>query len=87
MNLQQMLEEALANVAAMTIDDFEAECVKAGYTPERKIGFKMSSSKLVDCIDSDDIWYGHSVFLSSFDKDEVDFLLEPANDSSFQLAA
>jgi hypothetical protein len=34
--LQQMLEEALANIASMTVDDFEAECIKAGYTPERK---------------------------------------------------
>ncbi len=33
---KQILKEALANVEAMTVDEFEAECIKAGYTPERK---------------------------------------------------
>lgn len=85
MNLQQMLEEALANVEAMTADEFEAECIKAGYTPERKVSFNLSQSVTIDDIDASDFSYMSSISLTINDIDDVDY--EAANDSSFQLAA
>lgn len=83
MNLQQMLEEALAAVDSMTAEDFETECIKAGYKPVRKHTFKMSERSLVS--DTGSISYRHSVSISSYEG--VGFIIEPANDSSFQLAA
>ncbi len=82
MNLQQMLDEALARVDSMTAEEFEAECITAGYTPVRKHTFNMSEKSIVP---TDGISYRHSVSLSGYE--QVDFMLEPANESTFQLAA
>ncbi len=82
MNLQQMLDEALARVDSMTAEEFEAECITAGYTPVRKHIFNMSEKSIVP---TDGMSYRHSVSLSGYE--QVDFMLEPANDSTFQLAA
>lgn len=36
MNLEDMLNEALEKIENMTASEFENECIKAGYHPERK---------------------------------------------------
>ncbi len=82
MNLQQMLDEALAHIDSMTADEFETECVKAGYTPVRKLTFNMSEKSFLP--DTGTITYRHSVSLSGC---EENFMLGTANDSTFQLAA
>ncbi|ELJ8644773.1 hypothetical protein ACH7U7_002072 [Vibrio cholerae] len=82
MNLQQMLQEALARVDSMTAEEFEAECITAGYAPVRKHTFSMSEKSMVQ---TDGMSYRHSVSIRGYE--QVDFMLEPANDSTFQLAA
>lgn len=83
MSLQEMLEEALAAIEAMSPEDFESECVKAGYTPVVKHEFSMSEKSMV--IDAGIISYRHGVFIDNEEK--VEFHLESANDSGFLLAA
>lgn len=69
MNLQEMLEKALAKVESITLEEFEQECINAGYAPVRNPSFEMMS----DCfqIDMDlsngHMTYGHSISLSNID--------------------
>lgn len=82
MDLQKMLAEALERIDSMTAEEFEAECISAGYTPARKHAFNMSEKS---AIPTGDMSYRHSVFIGGFE--ETDFPLTTANDSAFQLAA
>ena len=84
MNLQLMLDDALVAINAMSSYEFELECHKAGYTPVRKYTFNMLEKSMVDA-DACVMSYRHSVVIDNYEK--VDFSLEPANDSTFQLAA
>lgn len=44
MNLQDMLNEALAEIEAMTADEFERNCLEFGYQPKRKLSFTLMPS-------------------------------------------
>lgn len=48
MDLQTMLEDALTKIDAMSIDEFEAMCIRAGYKPKRKPRVFISSSDNLD---------------------------------------
>ena len=82
MNLQQMLDEALRRLDSMTAEEFETECVNAGYTPVHKHTFNMSGKSIVPV---GDMSYKHYVSINGYEK--VGFVLQPVNDSIFQLAA
>lgn len=86
MNLEQMLHEALQNIDSMSADDFKAECIKAGYTPVKKHVFDMSDKNEVEVKDVS-ISYGFRGGLTLIGFNSVDFTLEPANESPFQIAA
>lgn len=83
MNLQEMLAKALAKIDAMSPEDFEAECIKAGYHPVRKHIVNMSEERLIT--HDGMISYKHSVSIKSHE--DIEFSLESANDSIFHLAA
>ncbi len=82
MNLQNMLEEALTKIESMSADEFEAECVRAGYRPVRKRDFAMSDTKYTIMRG---VSYVSSIVLKS--SESVEFSMKATNESTFQLAA
>lgn len=83
MDLKQMLDEALARVDSMTAEDFESECINAGYVPVRKHTFNMSEKSFV--MPAGPISYKDSGYISVYKK--IDFTFESANDFTLKLAA
>ncbi|NWO06620.1 MAG: hypothetical protein HLX50_13305 [Alteromonadaceae bacterium] len=81
--LQEMLDDALTRIDSMSAEDFEAECIKAGYSPTRKKNFIMAEETQLE--ETGQISYRHNSFLD--DKEDTDFLIEPANDDQFSIAA
>ncbi|BEI23103.1 hypothetical protein [Vibrio fluvialis] len=47
MNLQEMLDRALAKVESITAEEFEQKCIDAGYTPIRKPSFVMVEEEVM----------------------------------------
>lgn len=86
MNLGDILQETLARIDSMSVDEFEKECVEAGYTPVRKAAISTYGKHVVgEEVTRDSITYRRSVTLGSCKSES--FEAEEGSDSSFPVAA
>lgn len=85
MNLDDMLEKALQKIESMSMEEFEQECIKAGYKPVRKPDCSMPESRSIDKSLVGPSTYSKTVSIDSKDLDG--FATTSSDEYNFSLAA